>query len=214
MATAQSDAAVCNLAFSLLRQSDRVTNIVTPSSPSETLGAQWYDPCRRSVLSTYPWNFARTRAVLSLNAIDPAFGYPDSYNLPNNFLAVVFIGDNYDDAYETDYSVEGNQILIDNNGASTMNICYIKDFVEVARFDPVFLDLLVAELAIRFMNNITGLNKNPTWLEKHLQRMEAKARMKNGHDNPIKHRDVSLILKKRRSGTTGGSTFDGTHLLS
>lgn len=213
MSAPNSDVAICNLAFDLLRHTDRVTSIATPVSLSESLAARWYDATRRSVLRAYPWNFARARAALNLNATAPAFGYANAYNLPNNYLGLVFIGDNYVDDYENDYTIEGNQILIDNNDG-TLNICYIYDITDVPKFDAVFVDLLVAELAIRFANGITGLNKSMKSLGDWLKRMEAKARTANGRDNPIKHRHTSPVVDARRSAIRNVNVSDGVHLFT
>ena len=106
MPTASSSVEICNLSFDLLRHKDKVTNIETPESDSEALGARWYDVTRRSILGAFPWNFARKRITLSRNSTTPAFGYTDAYNLPNDFLSLVFIGENYLDDYKIEYSIE------------------------------------------------------------------------------------------------------------
>lgn len=212
MATATSPEEVCNLALDLLRQNEKVENIDDPESDTESLAARWYDVTRRSVLRAFPWNFARYRATLSRNATAPAFGYSDAYSLPNDYLELVFVGDNYDEDYITQYAVEGNQILLDNSAAASLNICYVRDLETVANFDAIFIDLLVAELAIRFANSITGINKSMKDIIAWRDRVEAKARSKNGQENPVKRREVSPILT-RRSQVTSGGTHDGTHLF-
>ena len=214
MPTAVSPVDICNLSFDLLRHKDKVTSIETPESDSEALGARWYDVTRRSTLGAYAWNFARTRAVLTRNNTAPAFGYSDAYLLPNDFLNVVFIGDNYKDDYETEYSVEEGQILIDNSAADSLNLCYVRDITSVARFDPLFVELLTAELAIRFGNAITGLNKGLKEIYAWKKELEAKARTKNGRDNPIKQRDISPVMIKRSTATQGKTYTDGKHLFT
>jgi hypothetical protein len=213
MATATSDVEICNLALDLLRQTDRVENIEDPESDTEVLCSRWYDVVRRSCLRAFPWNCARTRTSLSRNATAPSFGYPDAYNTPSDYLQLVFIGDNYDEDYETDYSVEGGQILIDNDGAATLNICYIKDLTIVAKFDAILLDLLVAEMALRLANSLTGVNKSMKEIKAWRDELRAQARTMNGRENPVKRREVSPLLTRRRA-VSSGSTFDGTHLLS
>lgn len=214
MPTAVSSVDICNLSFDLLRHKDKVTSIETPESDSEALGARWYDVTRRSILGAYSWNFARTRAILSRNAIPPVFGYSDAYILPNNFLGVVFLGENYQEDYETEYSVEEGQILINNNAATSLQLCYVRDITSVTRFDPLFVELLTAELAIRFGNAITGLNKGLKDIYAWKKELEAKARTKNGRDNPVKRREISPIITKRSAVTRGGTTTDGTHLFT
>lgn len=214
MTTALSGVEICNLALDLLRQTDKVESLETPESDTEILCARWYDVTRRSVLRAFPWNFARKRAPVSLNATAPSSGYPNAYNLPNDYLELVFVGDNYDDDYETEYSVEGGQLLLDAGGAASQNICYIYDITVVAKFDAIFVDLLSAELAIRLSNAITGMNKSMKEIRAWRDDLRVQARAKNGQENPPKRREVSPILRSRRKVTSGGSTFDGTHLFS
>ena len=215
MAAPNSSVDLCNLAFDLLRHKDAVTNIDSQSaslSDSEALAARWYDATRRSVLRGFPWNFARKRAVLSRNAVAPAFGYADAYNLPNDYVAPVFIGNNYIDDYIDKFSVEGGQILLDNNAATSLNFCYIWDITTVVKFDPIFIDLLVAELALRFGNSLTGLNKSMKEINARVEKLELKARAMNGRENPPRMRSYSPLLN-RRLRLTGGSQYDGVHLF-
>lgn len=211
MSTAISDVEVVNLSLDLLRHSDKVTDINDPESDTEALAARWYDVTRRSILRAFPWNFARKRIILSRNATAPSFGYADAYKLPNDYLELVFIGENYNEDYETDYSVEGGQILINNDGASSLQICYVSDVTTVGSFDALFLDLFVAELAIRLANSLTGINKSMKEIIGWRNDLRAQARAKNGQENPIKVRQVSA-LKSLRRGVTRSSNFDGKHV--
>jgi hypothetical protein len=211
MPTAISDVDVVNLSLDLLRHSDKVTDISDPESETEALAARWYDVTRRSILRAFPWNFARKRTTLSRNATAPSFGYADAYKLPNDYLELVFIGENYDEDYQTEYSVEDGQILLDNNGESGLQICYIQDVTQVGKFDALFLDLFVAELAIRFANALTGINKSMKEIISWRDALRVQARTKNGQENPIKVRQVSQLRTVRRMASNGGG-FDGIHV--
>lgn len=212
MSTASSPEDVCNLSFDLLRHSEKVENIEEPESDAESLAARWYDVIRRATLRAFPWNFAKTRTTLSLNSTAPAFGYSDAYNLPNDYMELVFVGENYDEDYEMDYAVEGNQLLINNSGAASLQICYIRDVTEVVYFDPCFVNLLIGELAVVFANSLTGINKGMKEVTTWRDRAEAKARTKNGQENPVKRRDRSEVLANRRA-LSSGNGHDGSHLF-
>ena len=204
---------VCNLALDLLRHDVLITSVDSPTSEEEGLAARWYDITRQTVLRMFPWNFARKRATLSLNVTDPAFGYANAYDLPNDYISYVFVGDDPVDDYEKDFQIEGTQLLIDNDDAASLKLCYVHDIEIVAKFDPIFLNLLVGELALVFGNSIAGLNKSLAGMEKFRDRWEAKARAKNGQENPPRIRHESQILTKRRGARRSGSS-DGTHLFS
>jgi len=203
---------VCNLSLDLLRHSTLITSIETPTTEEESLAARWYDATRRSVLRMFPWNFARKRATLSRISVAPAFGYSDAYQLPNDYLNYVFVGEDIQDNI-TDFQIEGDQLLINNEGAASLKFCYVHDIQTVIKFDSVFLMLLVAELAVVFGSSLTGLNKSLSGMEKLRDRWEAKARAKNGQENPPRIRFTSGILTKRRSAQRSTSS-DGIHLFS
>ncbi len=211
MATALSSVEVVNLSLDLLRHSDKVTDIDDPESETESLANRWYDVTRRSILRAFPWNFARKRITLSRNATAPSFGYADAYKLPNDYLELVFIGENYNEDYETDYSLEGGQILINNDGASDLKICYVADVTTVGLFDAIFLDLFTAELAIRLANSLTGINKSMKDIREWRNDLRTQARAKNGQENPVKVRQTSRLRSIRR-GVTRSSSFDGQHV--
>lgn len=214
MTAPSSPVEVCNLSLDLLRHNSLMTTLDTPPlSEEEALGARWYDPTRRSVLRAFPWNFARARISIPRLSSAPAFGYDDAYALPNNYIGLVFIGVDEREYFNTPYTIEGRNILLDNNGAASLQICYIQDVEDVTKFDPIFLNLLVGELAVVFGNAITGLNKSIKGMENFRDRWEAKARAKNGQENPPKVHYSSPLLNARRTGRRS-TTSDGTHLFS
>lgn len=205
---------VCNLSLDLLRSGEQVTDISSPEGTIESMCARWYDITRQSALRQFPFNFARERANIPKCATDPLFGYPDAYLLPNDYLGYVFVGEEAEGSGSiTDFRIEGGKLLVDNDGASSLPLCYIKDVTDVAKFDPIFLNYLVGELAMVFGNSITGLNKSLGAMEKFRDRWEAKARAKNGQENPPRIRFQSAVLSARRRGRRSTSS-DGKHLFS
>jgi hypothetical protein len=204
---------VCNLSLDLLRHNIRITSLETPENDEEAIGARWYDATRRSTLRMFPWNFARKRDSIPRDSVTPAFGYSDAYVLPNDYVAPVFVGEDPVTDFIDDFVVEGNLLLCNNDGAASLHICYIYDVIDVARFDSIFLMLLVGELAVVFGNSITGLNKSIKGMELFRDRWEVKARSKNGQENPPRIRHSSPLLNSRRSGRRATSS-DGVHLFS
>ncbi len=212
MSVPVSPVEVCNLSLDLLRHPNRMNSIDEPETEEEALGASWYDAMRRAVLRKFPWNFARIRATLPRLAAAPAFGYPDAYQLPADYLNVVFLGEDPVNDPITDFTVENGQILIDNGGAASLPICYVYDVTEVVKFDSIFLMLLVSELAVVFGNSIAGLNKSIASMEKIRDRWEYSARVKNGQENKPKIVHRSPLLERRRQGTIPSGS-DGIHLF-
>lgn len=203
---------MCNLAFDLLRHNERCTSISTPINDSEALASRWYDLTRRSVLRAFVWNFARKRVILTPSTTDPEFGYENAYNLPLDYLAPCFIGENPTDTYEEDFLIEKGKIYMDNDDGD-LYLCYIADVTDVARFDALFMDLFTVELALRFANSITGINKSVKPLQEWKKDLELKARMQNARENPPRIRQTSFLIDARRNAIRS-TTTDGRHLFT
>lgn len=205
---------VCNLSFDLLRHTTAILSLSSPESDEESLAARWYDATRCAVLGAFPWNFAKRRASIPL---DPTYSecaeYGDAYILPSDYVELVFVGEDIDDDYETDYAVEGDRLLINNNEAESLDICYIWDFGHVSKFDPVFLLLLIGELAVVFGNSVTGLNKGIKSAVEFRDRWELKARSKNAQVNPMRVRCMGELTKRRNKILGSTNASDGVHLF-
>ena len=213
MSSPVSSVEVCNLSLDLLRHTTLVESLETPESDEEAIAARWYDATRRSILRMLPWNFARKRVLLARTSPDPTFEYSDAYLLPTDYENYVYVGDDPKNNPITDFVIEGNRLLINNDGAASLQLCYVSDFQNVAKFDQIFLMYFVAELAVVFSNSLNGLNKSTPAMEKLRDRWEAKARAKNGQENPPIVTFHSPLLASRK---TSGSrlSYDGRSILT
>ena len=111
-----------------------------------------YAQTRDALLRSHWWRFARTRKRLSANATAPDFEYSYAFDLPNDFLREWLPPweDNSEVQGRTrySYSLEGKQLLSDE---STMRLRYIRRVEDVAVFDPLFTEVLVLQLALKFV---------------------------------------------------------------
>ena len=198
MATVSSAVGICNLALDTLKQ-ESVANIESPVSIEESLCARWYDVTRRELLRSHPWSFARTRVTLLRNSTAPSFEYEDAYDLPPDFLRLLYIGD---DVYagEKEYTLEGRQILMNNGGAS-LQIAYVKDVTSVAQMDALFVDALAAELAVKLAPAILGMKPaTQSYLVSERDRLLRQVRSINGQENPVKVIHKSDLITARNRG--------------
>jgi hypothetical protein len=136
-------------------------------------------------------------------------GYSDAYNLPNDFIRLIFIGDNYNVDYETDYSIEGLQLLLDASAASSLNICYVYDITNPVKFDPLFIDLLALELALRLTPAVVGQKVAfIKEIEELLAKVRLQARAINGQENPVKVRQQSKFANSRFYSGYNNARYD------
>ncbi len=205
MAAPNSPVDICRLALDLLKQNAVISSITNPTTSEEVVCARWYDATRRALLRKHFWVFARTRATISRDSVAPPFGYSDAYNLPTNFLRKHFIGDDSINNYIKDYEIESRQILLNNSGATSLNIGYIIDVTTVGKFDALFTLLLAAELANNMAYSFTGKNTVIERLENTLLRLRTEAKAVNGQDRPPKRIQSSKFQNARRKLTTTGA---------
>ncbi|MDP7430365.1 MAG: hypothetical protein QGG97_02320 [Flavobacteriales bacterium] len=146
--TATSKVDICNLAMDHMG-GGIIVNIDTPTTEQEIKCARWYDVTRRALLRAHPWGFAKARAAISRDTTDPTHSWADAYNLPSTLVRLNFIGDDSIMDYKGKYVLEGKQLLLDNSGATSINIGYTVDETDVTKFDSLFIDLLAVEIAWR-----------------------------------------------------------------
>ena len=107
--TAKED--ICNLSLDYLKQSP-LNSITTPVTNSEYIFARWYDIERQAALRAHPWKFAMKRATLNPDPITtPLFGYLYAYDLPNDYIRKVSIGNDYNGDLKQEIEIENGQIL-------------------------------------------------------------------------------------------------------
>jgi len=196
---ASSPVAICNLALDHLNQA-AISNIDTPVNKTEVVCARWYANVRRAVLRSHVWNFAKARAALSRNATAPAFGYTSAYDLPGDFIRLLFIGDDSINDYNRDYEVEGKQILIDDDDG--INIGYIRSEEDVSKFDALFVDLFALKLALRIAYKFTVKNTVVNRLKDLLVDAENEAKAIDGQERPPKRIERSKFRDARQSSTS------------
>lgn len=114
-----------------------------------------YEQTRDALLRTDWWRFARARATLSQDTNDPAFEWDNQFDLPNDFLRLRSIFDDNNtvkrDAYRS-FAIEGDKLLTNE---STVKLRYVKKVKDTAQFDPLFIEVLVLQLAVKLVMPIT-----------------------------------------------------------
>lgn len=142
-----------------------------------------YDDDRRALLEMHSWRFARKLEVLQL-ATAPPFGYDNAFQLPNDFIRIVYFN-NIDPEYrETKlFEINGQEIHTDQDSAK---ITYIRDLDSPGLFTGGFTDALATYMANNICYNRTKdqglMDRMDTRFEKALSR--AKRADANGSNTP------------------------------
>ena len=149
---------ICNLALAYLAKG-RITSL-TQNTEEARQCAMHYDHCRRLLLRSYRWGFARRIEKLALSALTIP-GWEFVYGYPADCLIVRFVFEKEGAAKK---EVDLNQFDIsDVDGVKV--ICtdveqawceYTEDVVEVAKMTEEFVEALARYLAASMAMVITG----------------------------------------------------------
>jgi len=200
---------ICNLALSLLRE-DNVTDIDNPTTPTEVLCKRHYPQQRRATLRSHPWNFAIKRTEIAASATAPLFGFGTAYDLPPDFIRYLSrhsaIGEPIPASFAegTDYQLENGQLLTDGSltASGTLRMRYIFDQENIVRWDPLAIDLLVLNLALKLAPSFKSAPRAIQNIKDQLRELKAEAKAIDGQERPPIRRQVSkgLFARRNRSG--------------
>lgn len=214
MGTTQTKVQICNLALGALN-AGIVSDIDEPSDSLERLCGDRYDPVRRSTLRRHDWNFATKRVLLAKSPDKPAFRYESQYPIPSDFIKFVSIGD-FDDV--VDYKFEDRKILIDGSSISTtgteaLPFRYIFDFTTVADFDPLFVEVLSLELALKLAPALSGKATLMQQIRSEIELLITEAYSIDGQESPPERIERSKYLAARRGNIGAKNIGVGTPFI-
>jgi len=145
---------ICNMALGRLG-AKRINDYddASDTKPEAIQCRLHYEQTRDALIRSHWWRFARARATLSANATDPDFEYDYAYDLPVDFLRMKKPYEAYGvtELLYT-YSLEGKQLL---SNETSMDIEYIKKVTDPNQFDPLFIEVLVLQLALKMVMPLT-----------------------------------------------------------
>jgi hypothetical protein len=155
---------ICNTALTMLG-ANTINAISDQSNQARTLNAIW-NVERDNELRANRWKFAILRTTLPALATKPVSGpYTQAFQLPQQYLRALEIGDSYAGAdmsdYRSgpttaDYSIEGGMIL--TNLPAPLSFRYIVQITDPGLFDPAFAKMFACRLASVACFRLTNSN--------------------------------------------------------
>lgn len=141
-----SKTAICNRALINLGQAP-ISSIDEEGPVSNALN-QIYNPIRKGLLRSHPWNFAMKLNQPNEMVDAPLFKWGHSYQLPNDCLRIWTIS-----CAQYKWKRFADKIYTDD---SSVNLIYISDVTDTEKFDSVFEDCLALSLAIESVFYFSG----------------------------------------------------------
>lgn len=195
MAKPSAKVDIVNLGLRNLKQ-DPVTSIDPPDDDSKAAaaGADWYDQARRATLEAHTWNFAQKRANIGAESAGPLFGYSKKYQLPNDYIRLVRIGEDYNFA-EDDYEIEDGFFLCDVE--APLRLVYIYDNVTIGKYPALFVTALAYKLAAFMAYELTGNAAVVTAMEAQFDKAITQAKAVDGQNRPPRRVQRSRLREAR-----------------
>ena len=188
---------ICNMALGHMGNYGTINNIDDPSSTKETTFALWYDDALEATLRLSIPNFARSRRIVSKRATAPAFGYTYAYEYPADCVKVLGFGDI--DAKDRSYTVEGEDILMDEDYPDGLQLRFISNATDVSKMTSTFKILFSWVLASYTAMSITQKRPIMQDIEKKLPMKILELSGADAQENPPIRKSVSKFKQARYS---------------
>ena len=196
---------ICNLALSELKIIP-ITALDQENSEVAELCNRHYDLVRKTLLRSHIWNFAKTEATLARSSTGSSSSYDDVYPLPQAYIRLISIGDvmvwEKNELYDLrSVIISGTRkrcIVIDNSGAATLFILYIRNVISVVEFDPMFITLFKFELATAIAPALTLKKSIKDAIKDGLADMRLQARSIDGQERPPVRVQNSKFINARK----------------
>lgn len=198
---ATSETAICNQA--LARIGALRINSLDDGSVNAGHCNLHYEQTRDALLRSHWWRFANDRATLSQDTNDPDFEWDNQFDLPEDFLRFrSFFADNntIDKTAYFSFEIEGNKLLTNED---TVEIRYVKKVKDTSKFDPLFIEVLVLQLAIKLVMPITQDADSRELLLKELASLMVTVRLVDKSETNTKGRADSrawVDIRRTRGG--------------
>lgn len=155
---------ICNMSLGRLGSS-RLDDYDTDTSVVSIHCRLHYPLTRDVLLRSHDWSFATKRVILT-DKTTPDFEFDHAYQLPSDFLRFN-IGYELDTTSAKPYVIEGTKLLTNEDD---VYIVYIAQITEVSKFDCLFTELLVLQLALKLIPPILGTGSTAVKLKEDLQK--------------------------------------------
>lgn len=114
-----------------------------------------YEQSRDALQKTNWWRFARDRSVLTEDEDFDGFEWDNSFALPDDYLRFRSIFEETDSTSRTRrHAIEGQSLL---TNLDEVSLLYIKRVMDVALFDPLYIEVLVLQLALKILPARAGV---------------------------------------------------------
>lgn len=140
---------ICNVALVRIG-ADMITSF-DDANKAGRLCRLLYRPTLEGMLRAHVWNFSIRRAELAANTNTPVFGYTYEHPLPDDFMRLVLVDEDYGHRLET--NADGQRVMLSDS--ETEDIEYVSYVSDPNLMDAAFRQALSLTLAVALCPAIT-----------------------------------------------------------
>lgn len=207
MAAPSGKVDIVNLAALQLYQ-EPITSLEDTNNKLAGAASRVFDFRRRAFLRNYMPNFARKRSVLTkVSGVAPHHDFDTFYDMPNDCLRVLRVGDDTTRFYPIRYKIEGRYIAVnasDVSSANSIDLHHVTDQENFNLWDALYIEAFALDLAHWLCMPITGDLEHKDYLGKLRDAALAEAVAINHQENPLTITDIDRVAVERQydSGTS------------
>lgn len=187
---------ICNRGLQLLG-ANSITSLEGNNTEAREC-SRVFDIVRDAELRAHPWNFARKRALLAASSTVPAFEYTNAFPLPDDFIRLKLENRSQ---VPVDWQIEmhstGDVAIMTDDGAP-LKLVYIARITDTAKWDPLFVEVFAARLAMEICEKITASATKRQLAQNEYQWKLAEAKRTNAIERPAIVGDESPWVTARR----------------
>lgn len=193
---AESEVSIVNRALQLLG-AKRISSLTQDAPNARTMNVA-YIPVRDALLRKYKWNFCVKRASVAADAAQDEYEGLNRYRLPNDYARLLReTRTSFYNEVRRDWQIENGFIL--TKDAAPLEFRYLARVTDPALFDPLFDELLSADLALKTVHDVTGSNTKKSDLRLDVALALADARRANAFENDSDNPPVDSWVRTMES---------------
>ena len=135
-------------------------DVFKPFGEPMVIAQSLYESVRDSILSDFQWSFARAQVSIAKDAVNPTTGYSFRYAIPATSKQIIRVNNVDDSENNAQWEVVGN--FIHTNFATPIILDHTATVTDVAKFPPIFVEILTASLAFKLASIVELPTSQPT----------------------------------------------------
>ena len=151
-----SVAEICRRAILRVGSAD----LFKPHGEPMVIAQSLYESVRDSLLSDFQWSFARAQVSIVKDAVAPTTGYSFRYAIPATSKQIIRVNNIDDSENNAQWEVVGG--FIHTNFATPIILDHTATVTDVAKFPPIFVEILTASLAFKLASIVEFPTNQPS----------------------------------------------------